>query len=206
MKKLVCALTLSVMTVLSSICTYAGSWQRDHIGWWYKLSGGGYCANTWFQDSDSKWYYFNKYGYMVAEQWIGDYYLGADGAMATNQMIGGGYWVGADGKWDPYTNNLAGLTGKFYFISDRKDMVEWDGDTLHIKGYLYRQSDNENLGYTEEWLEVEDYSIFYLLSGAGIEAYLTKEGFKTTSRHLDIGETLWLEVYSGKIISAWFSN
>lgn len=207
MKKLVFTLTLLTVTVLGSICAYAGSWQKDHIGWWYKLSGGGYYANTWYQDSDGKWYYFNQNGYMVANQWVGDYYLGEDGAMATNQMIQGGYWVGSDGKWEPSTNNtsnnLSGLTGKFYFSGAYMDVSE-DGDgSLHIKGNLNRQSDDVNLGYTEDWIEVTDDSVLYTLSSAGERSYLTKKSFKDLVQHLADPEIIWMEVYNGKIISAY---
>ena len=47
----------------------------------------------------SDWYYFNKAGHMVKDQWIGDYYFGLDGKMATNTWVGN-YHVGADGKVD----------------------------------------------------------------------------------------------------------
>ena len=36
---------------------------------------------------------------MVKDQWIGDYYFGSDGKMATNTWVGN-YHVGADGKID----------------------------------------------------------------------------------------------------------
>ena len=35
---------------------------------------------------------------MLKNQWLGDYYFGSDGVMATNTWIGN-YYVGADGKW-----------------------------------------------------------------------------------------------------------
>lgn len=199
MKKLVFALTLSIVTALCGICAYASGWQRDNVGWWYSLSGGGYYKNSWFQDSDSKWYYFNQNGYMVKNQWVGDYYLDSDGAMATNQMIGGGYWVGADGKWDPsYNNNLSGLTGKFYFYGATMDVNESDDGSLHIKGYLHRQSDDAVLGYTEDWIEVTDDSVLYLDGRR-----CSKEKFKNyLVRQIYDPEVVSLEVYNGKIINA----
>ena len=36
---------------------------------------------------------------MVASQWVGNYYLLSNGAMATNQWIGK-YHVDENGKWD----------------------------------------------------------------------------------------------------------
>ena len=202
MKKLVFAFTLAIVTALCGICAYAGGWQRDNVGWWYSLPSGGYYKNSWFQDSDSKWYYFNQNGYMVTDQWVGDYYLWSDGAMATNKMIGGGYWVGDDGKWDPYTNNLSGLTGKFYFYGAHMVINVSDDDSLRIKGNLIRQSDNVDLGYTEDWIEVTDDSVLYIPKGDGGRHYLTKEEFKSYLVSLADPEVVWLEVYNGKIIDA----
>jgi len=204
--------TLSFIFFLSAIgiSSYAsrGTWKRDNKGWWYLLNNGTYCVNTWFQDSDSQWYYFNGNGYMVYNQWVGDYYLGDDGAMFTDRMTPDGYWVGSDGKWNPDTNNLAGLTGKFWFALDHvnNDIFAWDGDTLHIRGFLSSVSGGgKDLGYTEEFLEVTDSSQFFLLSGNSIKAYLTKEQFKNAAK-LDSHLSLYVEVYSGNIIGAGLAN
>ena len=45
------------------------------------------------------WYFYN-HGKVVANAWIGNYWLGADGRMATNVWVDGGrYYVGTDGSW-----------------------------------------------------------------------------------------------------------
>ena len=45
------------------------------------------------------WYFYN-HGKVVANAWIGNYWLGADGRMATNSWVDGGrYYVGTDGAW-----------------------------------------------------------------------------------------------------------
>ena len=45
------------------------------------------------------WYFYN-HGKVVANAWIGNYWLGADGRMATNAWVDGGrYYVGTDGAW-----------------------------------------------------------------------------------------------------------
>ena len=64
----------------------------------YYFDGNGYMVNSWKQVG-SDWYYFNKAGHMVKDQWIGDYYFGSDGKMVTNTWVGN-YHVGADGKID----------------------------------------------------------------------------------------------------------
>ena len=108
MKKLVFTLTLLTVTVLGSICAYAGSWQKDHIGWWYKLSGGGYYANTWYQDSDGKWYYFNTNAPQDTYVWDANAfkwnYLNNSqrpyGSMYAGEQTPDGYTVDASGAWN----------------------------------------------------------------------------------------------------------
>ena len=75
-----------------------GSWQSNSTGWWYQNADGSYPVNAW-QQINGSWYYFNESGYMVASIWIGNYYLGENGAMVTNTTTPDGYVVGSDGAW-----------------------------------------------------------------------------------------------------------
>ena len=75
-----------------------GSWQSNSTGWWYQNADGSYPANEW-QQIDGSWYYFNESGYMVASIWIGNYYLGENGAMLTNTTTPDGYVVDENGLW-----------------------------------------------------------------------------------------------------------
>ena len=53
----------------------------------------------WVQ-SGGAWYYYYQ-GNVVSNAWIGGYWLGADGKMATSAWVDGGrYYVGANGVWD----------------------------------------------------------------------------------------------------------
>ena len=53
----------------------------------------------WVQNG-SAWNYYYQ-GNIVRNAWIGSYWLGADGRMATNSWVDGGrYYVGANGVWD----------------------------------------------------------------------------------------------------------
>ena len=53
----------------------------------------------WVQNG-SAWNYYHQ-GNIVRNAWIGSYWLGADGRMATNSWVDNGrYYVGANGVWD----------------------------------------------------------------------------------------------------------
>ena len=58
-----------------------------------------HAAQGWVQ-SGSSWYFYNNQGNVVRNAWQGNYWLGADGKMATNAWVDGGrYYVGSDGLW-----------------------------------------------------------------------------------------------------------
>ena len=53
----------------------------------------------WVQSGGS-WYFYHQ-GQIVRNAWVGSYWLGADGKMATSSWVDGGrYYVGANGVWD----------------------------------------------------------------------------------------------------------
>ena len=80
---------------------YTVGWHKDSKGWWYADTANTYYADKWAKIKD-KWYSFDKEGYMLNNTWQveagGDtYYLGADGDMQTNMIVG----LGSDGKLQP---------------------------------------------------------------------------------------------------------
>ena len=54
------------------------TWKNDGTGWWYGDTSGWYAQNCW-QKIDGDWYYFNSSGYMATSQYIGGWWVGADG-------------------------------------------------------------------------------------------------------------------------------
>lgn len=80
---------------------YTVGWRKDSKGWWYADTENTYYKSRWAK-INGKWYSFDKEGYMLSNTWQveagGDtYYLGADGDMQTNMIIG----LGSDGKLQP---------------------------------------------------------------------------------------------------------
>ncbi len=97
----------------------AGMWRKIN-GVWYAFGYDGYmlvgayyidgnlynfdasgAMSTGWRFIDGDWYYFTSSGAAAMNRWVGNYYLGADGAMLTNTITPDGYLVGADGKWIP---------------------------------------------------------------------------------------------------------
>lgn len=58
-------------------------WERYGNTWKYKLTDGSYVTNSWKQDADGKWYYFNENSQMMSAATTPD-----------------GYYVDSDGVWD----------------------------------------------------------------------------------------------------------
>lgn len=63
--------------------SYLPGWYQDGDKWRYIQKNGYYLANTWYEDTDGKWYYFN---------------LAA--VMAVNTDTPDGYHVDENGVWD----------------------------------------------------------------------------------------------------------
>ena len=84
------SLLLSTVTVITS---YAGSWQNDGRGWWWQEDNGSYLANAWCwldgnQDGVSECYYFDGNGYMLANTVTPDgYQVNGNGAWIVNGSV-----------------------------------------------------------------------------------------------------------------------
>ena len=88
-------------------------WKKNSKGWWYEYDDGSYPKNEW-KIINNKWYHFDKYGYMDESKWIGDYYVGNDGAMLSNCVTPDGYTVDSTGKWDGKSQKA---TGSYFYAS-----------------------------------------------------------------------------------------
>lgn len=87
---------------------YTLGWNKDDHGWWYADSATSYYKSRW-AEINGKWYYFDDKGYMLADCLCVDdngstYYLGADGAMQTNVVMG----LGNSGELHPSAKNRGG--------------------------------------------------------------------------------------------------
>lgn len=98
----------------------AGWYYEDGI--WYLLDSDGDERTGW-QQVNGTWYYLSESGAMARNQWVGNYYLGADGAMLTNTTTPDGYQVGADGAWiaGGSSSGSAGTSSSYAYTIDDVD-------------------------------------------------------------------------------------
>ena len=79
---------------------YTVGWHKDSRGWWYADSTTTYYKDRW-QKINGAWYCFDKEGYVMENAWKVEgndtYYLGSDGKMVTNMIVG----LGSDGRLQP---------------------------------------------------------------------------------------------------------
>ena len=54
-------------------------WKCNDTGWWVEDKSGWWPSSSWLK-IDGYWYYFDGNGYMVSNQYVDGYWLGADGA------------------------------------------------------------------------------------------------------------------------------
>ncbi|MCB7317803.1 hypothetical protein [Lacrimispora sp. 210928-DFI.3.58] len=94
MRKSMKILTMAgIMSVMMGATVYAGSWQRDDVGWWYQNDNGSYPANAWMWidgngDGVSECYYFNSNGYCLINNITPDgYVVNSDGAWIVNGQV-----------------------------------------------------------------------------------------------------------------------
>ena len=99
-KKLLCSVSVVAVSAFLALPVMAADaqWKRNDKGWWYEEANGAYPTNQW-KLINNKWYYFDNIGYMLENRWVGNYYVGADGAMLVSTSTPDGYYVDATGKW-----------------------------------------------------------------------------------------------------------
>ncbi len=123
-----------LLAVLFAAPAYAG-WQGGPGHWWwlnpsgtwpangkatiggedYVFDENGYVVeNDWTQMTSGKWYYSLGGGAVAKSMWIGDYYVGSDGAMLTDTWTPDGYYVGSNGKWDRSKGQKSGKKADVY--------------------------------------------------------------------------------------------
>ena len=130
-------------------------------GAWIK----NYSNKSGWQKESGSWYYY-KNGSLVRNAWTGNYWLGADGRMATNSWVDNNrYYVGADGVWIKNYSNKSGWqkeSGSWYYYKNGSVVRNaWAGNYwLGADGRMVTNSwvDNNRyyVGNNGAWVKGED--------------------------------------------------
>ena len=116
--------------------SYMPGWYKDGNYWRYIQKNGYYMANSWYQDTDGKYYYFN---------------MGA--VMAVNTTTPDGYYVDENGVWD---GNASTATANQKNLGPGVDKG-WEPID---KGWKFKQEDGTYL--TNAWRQDSNGKWYYL--------------------------------------------
>ncbi|EGF86627.1 glucosaminidase domain-containing protein [Gemella haemolysans] len=139
------------------------------------------------------WYYY-KNGSVVRNAWAGNYWLGADGRMATNSWVDNNrYYVGNDGAWIKYYSNKSGWqkeSGSWYYYKNGSVVRNaWAGNYwLGADGRMA----------TNSWVDNNRYYVG--TDGVWIKNYSNKSGWQKESGS-------WYYYKNGSVVrNAWAGN
>ena len=116
--------------------SYMPGWYKDGNYWRYIQKNGYYLANSWYQDTDGKYYYFN----------MGD-------VMAVNTTTPDGYYVDENGVWDGNASTVAAAE------KNLGPGVDKGWEPIDI-GWKFKQEDGTYL--TNAWRQDSNGKWYYL--------------------------------------------
>jgi len=177
-----------------------GRYYVGSNGAWIKGAQNQAATNTvkqgWTKVGNA-WYFYN-HGKVVANAWIGNYWLGADGRMATNAWVDGGrYYVGSNGAWvkgAQHTTTVQNGWVKegytwYYYKNGSVVRNAWEGNYwLGADGRMA----------TNSWVDNNRYYVG--ADGAWIKNYSNKSGWQKESGS-------WYYYKNGSVVrNAWEGN
>ena len=117
---------------LKSDGAMATTWVKIGNTWYYMNPSSGAMQTGWLK-LGSTWYYLNADGTMAADNWIGDYYVNADGAWVPGKEKPVDKWINTSGRWwyrhadGSYTKSNWEQIGNqwFYFDKDGWMVTGW---------------------------------------------------------------------------------
>ncbi|WP_051671520.1 hypothetical protein [Oribacterium sp. P6A1] len=169
------------------------------------------------------WYYYDDYsGYYLANQWVGNYYLGSDGAMLINSWTPDGYYVGSDGEWTgqsiyntgnyySYGNSFETSSGRYFgityadtYTNSYVASVSIDGDILTVVGSLEYTYDPDGWG-SSTTMAYDTYQ-FQLYSGTQYMIIDEEVHYVTKSQFMNMyGPVLSIVVSNGVVTEVYYS-
>ena len=160
-----------------------GAWDQDKKKEESILTG----KHTGWVKSGSTWYYFNEQGQMIKNAWAGNYWLGADGKMATNSWVDSNrYYVGSDGAWVQNPTNNTNLNR---VLDIARSYLGVETGTIEHKKIVdaYNSVNPKPVGYTakydDDWCDIFVTTVF---QQAGLSDLIGREC--GVQRHIGIME------------------
>ena len=135
--------------------SYMPGWYKDGNYWRYIQKNGYYLANSWYQDTDGKYYYFN---------------MGA--VMAVNTTTPDGYYVDENGVWDGNASTVAAAEKNLGPGVDKG----WEPID---KGWKFKQEDGTYL--TNAWRQDSNGKWYYLNE----DGWMLKDANTPDGYHVD---------------------
>ncbi len=138
-------------------------WVQDNDSWFYYENGK---MVTGWKQIGSAYYYLYEDGHMASDEWIGDYYVNADGVWQQNLVPA--KWMISDGKWwyrnedGTYPSNCwKMIEGKWYHF-DASGYMETGWLQLGNEWYYLGESGNMQTG----WILIRN--CYYYMNAAGV--------------------------------------
>jgi len=119
--------TPSTATNVVTTTAKASQWVQANGAWQYNDAVGNAIKNSWFTDRNyGKDYYLQADGNM-ATGWLSNngswYYLGTDGAKKTGWQSANGTWYYLDSQGIMQTGWMKDITGKYYYLNSNGTMA-----------------------------------------------------------------------------------
>ena len=181
MKKRTSVFSIAIVLIMSlCVNVYAYGWQKTGGRWWYGTNSDNstYYYNGW-QQIDGDWYYFDAAGWMLENQWVGNYYVGADGRWVPGQDRG---WTGTCSVWNSYNTHVS--DGQGWGV----DYSYADNNSLRIDGYFL------NKGYYSKTFTFADTCTFWGSGGDQEDSQFSKDDFiRIVNSHNGLGLDLFVK-------------
>lgn len=164
-KKGIFGVAFSLMVMGTTMSSYAGTWQSDANGWWWKNDDGSYPVSTW------KWIDGNSDG--VAEC----FYFDANGYCLLNTTTPDQYTVNKNGAW--VVNGVVQTQGAA--VTENQTAKANLQDIIPDASFSYVASFENNLTYGgENWNGASQYKAGFGSGNAFADFYLGKKYTKLT--------------------------